>query len=681
MWLANEKQPKSLQKINRMGVTTAEICVIISEKETEKGGTRIMQNSLPGRAVRWLSLLLALLLAGGCPGLTACRTSPDSNTDTSGTASDTDTDTDSAAQDTSTETEQETEPASDVSGTEPIFSAEGGIYAAALSLSMALPDGVPADSVIRYTADGAVPTGNSAAYEEPLNILTKADTALTVRAACFDADGNRLGQVVTNTYVRADAQSGIWTVMIAVEEDDLDEITSRYNEKVEKPAHVEIVTPAGERVISQDAGLRLFGGSSRTLAQRSFKLIARKDGYFGEDAAYSGKGSFAYPLFAGRTVQAGENAGEVLDRYDSFILRNGGNDSLLHTAADPQDATLIRDGLANNFAASWAPAVSSSLSQFAEVYINGEYYGILDMRENLNEDYVKRVYGVDDKDVVILKSELDTTRHCDRHDNGGECRFCNVWFYYETDDTPTAQAAMEEWVSLCRQAIEGLSLTGKQRDSLYAALSEKIDMESFLQYMALNLYLCNTDWPYNNVKFWKYTGEPIEGIAVTDGKWRFMTRDMDMTFARYSCPEVLPDLDSRAGQDTFWRTLGNYLSDYAEYYENDGETRIYPDSLYVGGLFAFCLKNAEFREAFCAYARTLGSEEASETLQALYSAARAELKPCMAAHIRRWKNQVQVTAKQWATAAARIADFIKERPAAFEKYLTRMLNILEKEGE
>ncbi|UKI12191.1 MAG: hypothetical protein L6V84_05405 [Oscillospiraceae bacterium] len=106
---------------------------------------------------------------------------------------------------------------------------------------------------------------------------------------------------------------------------------------------MEIVTPAGKRVISQDAGLRLFGGSSRTLEQKSFKLIARKNGYFGEDAAYSGKGSFAYPLFAGRTVLAGENAGNVLDRYDSFILRNGGNDSLLHTAADPKAATLLRD--------------------------------------------------------------------------------------------------------------------------------------------------------------------------------------------------------------------------------------------------------------------------------------------------------------------------------------------------
>lgn len=113
----------------------------------------------------------------------------------------------------------------------------------------------------------------------------------------------------------------------------------------------------------------------------------------------------------------------MLDKYDSFILRNGGNDSLLHTAVDPTNATLLRDGVVNNFAQTWAPAVDCSLSRFAVVYINGAYYGLLDMRENLNEDYVKRVYGVDDADVAVIKSELDTTRHCELHANGGACRF------------------------------------------------------------------------------------------------------------------------------------------------------------------------------------------------------------------------------------------------------------------
>ena len=222
------------------------------------------------------------------------------------------------------------------------------------------------------------------------------------------------------------------------------------------------------------------------------------------------------------------------------------------------------------------------------------------------------------------------------------------------------------------------TLDAAAREALYGRLAEKIDMESFLQYMALNLYLCNTDWPYNNVKFWKYTGNPVEGVAVTDGKWRFMTRDMDMAFARYACPEILPELDSRAEQDTFWRTLGNYLPGYAAYYANAGETRLYPDSLYVEGLFAFCLRNAGFRKAFVTYARSLASAEATAALQELYSAGRAELRPCMPAHIRRWQNRVQVSAKQWDSAAARVGNFITKRPALFEQYLSRMLEVLDK---
>ena len=92
----------------------------------------------------------------------------------------------------------------------------------------------------------------------------------------------------------------------------------------------------------------------------------------------------------------------------------------------------------------------------------------------------------------------------------------------------------------------------------------------------------------------------------------------------------------------------------------------------------FCLRNAGFREAFVTYARSLASAEATAALQELYSAGRAELRPCMPAHIRRWQNRVQVSAKQWDSAAARVGNFITKRPARFEQYLSRMLEVLDK---
>ena len=632
---------------------------------------------------RWLPLLLLLFCAGLL--LTSCSTTPSQETESNSTPesgtetpSDTSPETDTTASDAETDTsaETETDPDPVVTGTEPYFSAEGGIYTDALTLTLILPEGLPEGSVIRYTRDGSAPNRASAVYRNALSILESADSVLTLRAACFDKSGNRLGAVVTQTYLRVAQREGMWTVSISVAKNDLDAMNASYNDKIEKPAHVELITPEGKRVISQDAGLRLFGGSSRSLAQKSFKLIARKDGYFGENVAYTGKGSFSYPLFSDRLVRSGEKAGQVLGKYDSFILRNGGNDSLLHATVDPTAPTLIRDGLANNFALKWAPDMDTSLSQFAIVYINGEYYGILDMRENLNEDYVKRVYDVDDNDVVILKSELDTYRHCDRHGNGGECRFCGVWFFYETDENEVAQAAMQEWISLCKQAADGLSLDSRAQAELYASLSEKIDMEGFLQYMALNLYLCNTDWPYNNVKFWKYTGEPIEGIEITDGKWRFMTRDMDMCFGRYSSPELLPDLDSRADRDTFWRALGNYLPGYEAYYRNEGTDRLYPDALGVGGLFAFCLQNEGFRTDFVTYARSLASEEAKAVLLDLYNNSNTVLKTPIKAHINRWRDWIGMDQKQWSKASKNVKSFIEDRPAQFLSHLDRMLEVL-----
>lgn len=548
---------------------------------------------------------------------------------------------------------------------------KGGIYTSAVTVELTAPEGL----TVRYTTDGSVPTKRSNEYKDA---ITVDKDALTIRAACFDSDGNMAGSVVTHTYVIADAkESTLYTVMISVDEDDLDDMIYDYAEKIERPAHVEIVTPDGTTVVSQDAGLRLFGGSSRSLEQKSFKLIARKTGYFGEDAAYVGQGTFRYALFPERVVKGGEKAGQVLDRYDSFILRNGGNDSLLHTACNPEDATLIRDGLANNFAATVTDSVEYSLSQYAAVYVNGEYYGLLDMRENLNEDFVKRVWGVTDDDVVVIKSELDTTRSCgEQHESHG-CRYCGVWFFYQTDDNQNAKNTLNEWIKFCKEIVSKVNASDAEYNAAYKKLEENVDLVGLKEYYALSLYLCNTDWPHNNIKLWKYTGEPIEGIEITDGKWRFMTRDMDMTMGRYSSPELTSDLDSRATVDSFWRTLGNYVDDYHSIYSDSGETKLYSDALYLQGLFAFCMRNDEFRAEFAAYCRTLISEENRAVLNTIYEDMIAEVTPGMNDHIKRWRSEISsgYRVRDWEDACKSLTGFMNSRPAKFEEYLNLCLSM------
>jgi hypothetical protein len=147
---------------------------------------------------------------------------------------------------------------------------------------------------------------------------------------------------------------------------------------------------------------------------------------------------------------------------------------------------------------------------------------------------------------------------------------------------------------------------------------------------------------------------------------------MDMAAARYSSPDVLPELDSRADVDTFWRCLGNYVDGYSSLYFNGGETQLYPDSLYLQGLFALCMRDAGFRRDFVAYARTLASDEAVELQEKLYKAAYTPIKEGVAAHLDRWGGDIVdgvSIQRDWYEAARRVKAFFGSRPKQFLEYL------------
>jgi hypothetical protein len=418
----------------------------------------------------------------------------------------------------------------------------------------------------------------------------------------------------------------------------------------------------GSRIITQDAGIRVFGGSSRGLDQKSFRLVAHKNDYF-NDIRYNGASSFSYPFFKNRAVKNGTDAGAILAKYDRLILRNGGNDSMQATAADPLRMNLLRDGIANNFAVIAAPAVTSQVSRLAAVFLNGQYYGILDLKEDINDDYIKNVYGIEDKDnIAVLKSELDTTRHCTKHSDGGSCRFCNVWFYYVMDQGSDSE--LDSFTALCQKAIAS---TPGNRASVYEEIAAKIDLENFMQYTALDLFMCNTDWPHNNIRLWRYTGEYNAELPQTDGRWRFTLRDMDFSFGRYKSL-VLPEIYTLADTDTFSRALSNYWSGAYSYSQSSGN---YPDSLLIQGLLDFCLKNDDFRTGFEAFCRSLVSAENVELLKSCMQDYIESIDNEIPFHLSRWKGTIDrnYDYDNWLSVNADMLVWADERGAYFISYL------------
>ena len=546
----------------------------------------------------------------------------------------------------------------------PVFSLAEGFLDGERELTLSLPAGAPVTARIAYTEDCSEPAKGSKSYASPITVGK--EEATVIRAVCLDRSGNLLGPIVTRTYLRAaEGRFGTLVVSLTTEKKNLwgssgiiDHPTNS-GKAWERPCHVEIFTEEGERVVAQDAGIRIFGGSSRVLPQKSFRLVARKDGYY-DELKYDGKGSFAYPFFPGRTVAAGENKGELLDKFDRLILRNGGNDSMQATAADPTAMTLTRDAAANAFIAAHSDKVAYQASRFAAVYLNGEYYGILDMKEDIGDDYLENVYGLDKDHIAVIKSELDTTRHCDKHANGGSCRFDGVWFYYAVDKGDEGE--LDGYEAMCRDALAALGGSDEEMDAAYRALSEKLDTESFLEYAALWLYMCNTDWPHNNLRLWRYTGPAVDGNPCTDGRWRFAARDQDFNFGRYECL-VLPEIDTRAERDNVSFTLGNYRDGAYAY---DGN---YPDTLHTQGLLALCLHNDEFRAAFLDYCEELCGD--AEGLKSIMDGYRDQIAGEVPYHLDRWRGTVdgRLTPEVWQKNTEDMKAWADKRPDAFRGHL------------
>ena len=236
----------------------------------------------------------------------------------------------------------------------------------------------------------------------------------------------------------------------------------------------------GNLVLEQNIGIRLKGSSTRNAPQKSFELIA--------DKKY-GKNFFEYKFFEKNE----DFEGKIIDKYDSISLRGIYGDER------------VRDKFGRDIIYQ-RKSITTSWMKSCILFLNGEYWGMYELMEKQNPLFFEVHYGTPKESLVILKEN-------------------------EVDEGP--QEECDDYLQMAEQ----YSLFDFTNEKNYKEIEQYFDMDSFIEHYAIGIYLGTWDWPLQNQGMWKYFGDKIDGNEYTDGRWRFITYDLDfsmgMTFENY----------------------------------------------------------------------------------------------------------------------------------------------------
>ena len=433
----------------------------------------------------------------------------------------------------------------DTSKPEPVFSKNSGSYADAFDLELYAPEG----STIYYTTDGSVPLYEddvtnpggkegkafelAEAQEEndipaklPTNTYTKAirvknrdydanllcsdenipymydptdrnngpyypksmegavPKATIIRALAVDAEGNK-SKVVTKVYfVDKDLQSVYKNASVISVITDPDNLLSkstgiyRYGnwdnsgDEWERPAEVTYFDEDGTIPFETTMGLRVHGNYTRRWGQKSLRL------YFREELGM--KNLKGYQLIPG-AVNAD---GSPTTKYKRFILRNGGNEYAYSKMQDVFIQSMVSDR-----------AFTTQSARPCVLFLNGEYWGLYNLTERYSDNYLEEEFGVDKDNVVVIKNkELDEGR--------------------------------EEDLALYDELMSMADLDMSQQAN-YEKFKEMVDIQSYLDYYATEIYIGNNDWPDNNTQLWRTRED--DDSEYGDTKWRYMLYDTEFS--------------------------------------------------------------------------------------------------------------------------------------------------------
>lgn len=335
------------------------------------------------------------------------------------------------------------------------------------------------NDIVHYTLDGSEPTFLSPVFSGSVTV----DSTRVIRARSFSTNSNFLpGPVITNTYfinenislpvisLSSDPRNlfdwnyGIYVLGPNADTTAIPFFGANFWNGWARPGHVEYFDANGNQGFETNSELKIQGNYSKAWPQRGFSVGA-KDNF--EASAIN------YKLFPDKPITT----------FKSFNIRNAGSD---------WNTCHMRDRL-NNKTVQKMCNIDIMDGKPCVLFINGKYWGVYEIREKEDKNYIANNHNVDPDKLDFL--EFD----------GNIIEGSNKGFFDMVNFIGSANMSLQ---------------------TNYDSARKLLDIANFADYFIAETYIINIDWlgTYtNNIKFWR-TNKPVS-------KWRYVFWDTDLSMS------------------------------------------------------------------------------------------------------------------------------------------------------
>lgn len=350
---------------------------------------------------------------------------------------------------------------------EPLFSQNGGLCSETFKLEITKPEECPAEALIFYTTDGSEPTPGKPGVKGGMKHTVEISKSTVVRAKIVHPQYRALSpRSTTKSYIFHPRNVTLPVISIASDNSFFYDgqtgiLSSTVNDG--KPNYMQ----KWRRPINVEYYTAENKEVFNQLGETGVSGVSTREQPQKSMKIYTNK-RFGKKTFKG----AFWSDKPEVKKVKSFVIRSGGNNSA---------GSRVNDALVQKLFGTHVDSLDWQAYQPVIVYLNGSYFGEFGMRERSDENYVEANYnGLEDIEVA------DETSY----------------------QQPTDGSLFKDFFDLYRS---------KTTD--YAAMSEQMNVDNYLNTLIAELYAMNSDFPTNNVSLWR----PLE----EGGKWQWILKDLD----------------------------------------------------------------------------------------------------------------------------------------------------------